>query len=87
MRSDFFKHDKRPVVQRKILFFTFSVLVANAKKLLYTVDNLSRGLLNKGKRTKEELRLRFNEKCSVRSVVAGRLLLWLRGGKLADCSL
>ena len=32
-----------------VLFLTFSVLVANPKKLLYTVVNPARGLLNRGK--------------------------------------
>ena len=35
------------------LFFTFSVLVANPKKLLNKVANPARGLLNREKRTKE----------------------------------
>ena len=35
-----------------MLFLTFSVLVANPKKLLYTVANPARGLLNREKRTK-----------------------------------
>ena len=35
-----------------LLFLTFSVLVANPKKLLYTVANPARGLLNREKRTK-----------------------------------
>ena len=34
-----------------VLFLTFSVLVANPKKLLYTVANPARGLLNREKRT------------------------------------
>ena len=38
-----------------LLFLTFSVLVANPKKLLYTVDNPARGLLNREERTKEEV--------------------------------
>ena len=29
----------------------------------------------------------INEKCPVRSVVAGRPYLWLRGGILVDCGL
>ena len=37
-----------------LLFLTFSVMVANPKKLLYTVDNPARGLLNKEKRTKKK---------------------------------
>ena len=37
------------------LFLTFSVLVANPKKLLYTVANPARGLLNREKRTKEKV--------------------------------
>ena len=35
-----------------LLFHTFSVLVANPKKLLNTVANPARGLLNREKRTK-----------------------------------
>ena len=38
-----------------LLFLTFSVLVANSKKLLYTVANPARGLLNREKRTKEKV--------------------------------
>ena len=37
-----------------LLFLTFSVLVANPKKLLYTVANPARGLLNWEKSTKKE---------------------------------
>ena len=37
------------------LFLTFSVLVANPKKLLYTVANPARGLLNRENRTKEKV--------------------------------
>ena len=36
------------------LLFAFSVLVANPKKLLYTVANPARGLLNREQRTKEK---------------------------------
>ena len=32
----------------QLLFLTFSVLVANPKKLLYTVAHPARGLLNRG---------------------------------------
>ena len=38
-----------------LLFLTFSVLVANPNKLLYTVANPARGLLNREKRTEEEV--------------------------------
>ena len=38
-----------------LLFLTFSVLVANPKKLLYTVANPARGLLNREKITKEKV--------------------------------
>ena len=38
-----------------LLFLTFSVLVANLKKLLYTVANPARGLLNREKITKEKV--------------------------------
>ena len=41
--------------QLLLLFLTFSVLVANPKKLLYTVANPARGLLNREKRTKEKV--------------------------------
>ena len=47
-----------PVDSRQLLlllFLTFSVLVANPKKLLYTVANPARGLLNREKRTKEKV--------------------------------
>ena len=33
-----------------VLFLTFSALVAKPKKLLYTVANPARGLLNRGKK-------------------------------------
>ena len=38
-----------------LLFPSFSVLVANPEKLLYTVANSARGLLNKEKITKEKV--------------------------------
>ena len=38
-----------------LLFLTFSVLVANPKKLHYTVANPARDLLNREKRTKEKV--------------------------------
>ena len=38
-----------------LLFLPFSVLIANPKKLLYTVANPARGLLNREKRTKEKV--------------------------------
>ena len=37
-----------------LLFLTFSVLVANPKKLLYTLTNPARGLLNREMGTKEK---------------------------------
>ena len=37
------------------MFLAFSVLVANPKKLLFTVANPTRGLLNRKKRTKEKV--------------------------------
>ena len=43
-----------PVRGKKLLFLTFSVLIANPKKLLYKVANPARGLLNREKRTKEK---------------------------------
>ena len=36
-----------------LLFLTFSALVANPKKLLYTVANPARGLLNREKKKKK----------------------------------
>ena len=39
----------------RLLFLTFSVLVANPKKLLYTVANPARALLNREKITKEKV--------------------------------
>ena len=38
-----------------LLFLTFSALVANPKKLLYTVANLARGLLNREKKKKKKV--------------------------------
>ena len=38
-----------------LLFLTSSVLVANPRKLLYTVANPARGLLHREKRTKEKV--------------------------------
>ena len=38
-----------------LLFLTFSVLVTNPEKLLYTVANPACGLLNREKRTKEKV--------------------------------
>ena len=38
-----------------LLFLTFSELVANPKKLLNTVANPARGVLNREKRTKEKV--------------------------------
>ena len=38
-----------------LLFLAFSVLVANPKKLLYTVVNPARGLLNREQRTKAKV--------------------------------
>ena len=38
-----------------LLFLTFSALVANPKKLLYTVANPARGLLNRGKKKKKKV--------------------------------
>ena len=37
-----------------LLFLTFSALVANPKKLLYTVANPARGLLNRGKKERKK---------------------------------
>ena len=37
-----------------LLFLTFSALVANPKKLLYTVANPARGLLNREKKKKKK---------------------------------
>ena len=38
-----------------LLFLTFSALVANAKKLVYTVANPALGLLNRGKKKKKKV--------------------------------
>ena len=46
--------EKPTVTLCTLLFLTFSVLVANPKKLLYTVANPARGLLNRKKRKKKE---------------------------------
>ena len=46
---------RRVLSLKLLLFLTFSVLVANPKKLLYTVANPARGLLNREKRTKEKV--------------------------------
>ena len=53
-RAGFFfkKHLNAPRLSELL---TFNVLVANPKKLLYTVANPARGLLNGGKRTKEKV--------------------------------
>ena len=40
------------IAQLLLLFLTFSALVANPKKLLYTVANPARGLLDREKKTK-----------------------------------
>ena len=53
-----------------LLFLTFSVLVANPKKLLYTVANPARGLLNREKRTKEKV---WQHICSSPSGLVGKL--------------
>ena len=42
------------LIAMQVLFLTFSVLVANPKKLLYTVANPARGLLNREKSTKKK---------------------------------
>ena len=44
-------HDVRSTA---LLFLTFSALVANPKKLLYTVANPDRGLLNRKKKKKKK---------------------------------
>ena len=41
--------------QNALLFLTFSALVANPKKLLYTVANPARGLLNRKKKSEEKV--------------------------------
>ena len=45
-----------------MLFLTFSALVANPKKLLYTVANPARGLLNKGKKRRKKKRKKRRKK-------------------------
>ena len=66
-----------------LLFLTFSVLVANPKKLLYTVANPARGLLNREKRTKEKvwrprlvrpLKSRMNGKKTHNKRINGKLM-------------
>ena len=47
--------EKTTLLLLLLLFLTFSVLVANPKKLLYTVANPARGLLNREKRTQEKV--------------------------------
>ena len=58
-----------------LLFLTFSALVANPKKLLYTVANPARGLLNREKKKKKKsgsappsprARCSFGEKIKIR---------------------
>ena len=43
------------VVVVVLLFLTFSALVANPKKLLYTVANPARGLLNRGEKKEKKV--------------------------------
>ena len=50
-----FRGDHRLRIQNLLLFPTFSVLVANPKNLLHAVANPTRGLLNREKRTKENV--------------------------------
>ena len=52
--STLFK-EKSELLLLLLLFLTVSVLVANPKKLLYTVANPARGLLNREKRTIEKV--------------------------------
>ena len=42
-------------IYRNLLFLTFSALVANPKKTIYTVANSARGLLNRKKKKKKEV--------------------------------
>ena len=46
-------------INRHLLFLTFSVLVANPKKLLYMVANPARGLLSRGKQTNKKVCMTF----------------------------
>ena len=46
--------NKNMLLLSLLLFLTFSVLVANLKKTIYTVANPARGLLSREKRTKEK---------------------------------
>ena len=50
-----------------MLFLTFSALVANPKKLLFTVANPARGLLNREKKKKEKVWQRPPPPCAARS--------------------
>ena len=43
--------------QKALLLIIFNAVVANPKKLLYTVANPARGLLNKGKKKEKKSRL------------------------------
>ena len=49
------KNQGGPILGRGLLFLTISVLVANPKKLLYTVVNPARDLLNREEITKEKV--------------------------------
>ena len=50
-----------------LLFLTFSALVANPKKLLYTVANPARGLLNREKEKKEKEKKKITRRIHILS--------------------
>ena len=55
LRQQYNVGEKPTVILYTYLVLTFSVLVANPKKLLYTVANPARGLLNREKIIKEKV--------------------------------
>ena len=73
-----------------LLFITFSVLVANPQKLLYTLANSARGLLNREKRIKKRKSgniwgIYTGGSILFRSIRAGRRLsVWHSGGLVSD---
>ena len=50
-----FKEKSERAYRPSVLFLKFSVLVADPKKLLYTLVNPARGLLNREQRIKEKV--------------------------------
>ena len=72
-----------------ILFLIFSVLVADPKKLPYTVADLARGLLNWEKSTRESLTAHHPPKLLVRRCVhqRGKAINPARGTRKINTSL